>query len=303
MRYLAVSLCVLGALGAVQAGELPGDAGLAEVGELGRLNGQALACAQSANIARIKAVMINHAPKSRRYGEAFEQATQAGFSGAHQPGCPDAAALARRVEETAARLQTLFPASERDERAAGEADQPAPGAMPRYLLMDARGRAVSGEDFPGRYQLISFGYTFCPDICPTTLAEVSLILDKLGALSERVQPIFITLDPERDSAEVLSRYTAYFHPRILGLGGPPELVRRAADHFRVRYEKHREPGAAADKYTVDHSAGMYLVGPDGRFITRFAYATPPADIAARIRFYLEHDAGFVPQTAGKPEKY
>lgn len=170
---------------------------------------------------------------------------------------------------------------------AGGEDQSAVGIIPRYLLMDQRGRAVTDQDYPGRFQLISFGYTFCPDICPTTLAEMSLIMDKLGKQAERLQPLFVTVDPERDTPEVLRRYTAFFHPRIIGLYGSPELVRRVADNFKVRYEKHWEPGAAKDKYSVDHSAGMYLLGPDGRFLAKFAYATPPTEVAERIRRLME----------------
>ncbi|MBU0594040.1 MAG: SCO family protein [Pseudomonadota bacterium] len=170
---------------------------------------------------------------------------------------------------------------------AGVEEQPETGIVPRYLLMDHRGRAVTDQDFPGRFQLISFGYTFCPDICPTTLAEMALIMNKLGKKSERLQPLFVTVDPERDKPEVLRRYTAFFHPRIIGLSGSPELVRRVADHFKVRYEKHWEPGAAKDKYSVDHSAGMYLLGPDGSFLAKFAYATPPTEAAERIRRLME----------------
>jgi len=166
-------------------------------------------------------------------------------------------------------------------------EQPEAGIVPRYLLMDNRGRAVTDQDFPGHFQLISFGYTFCPDICPTTLAEMSLIMDKLGKHSKQLQPLFITVDPERDTPEVLRSYTAYFNSRIIGLSGSPELVRRVADHFKVRYEKHWEPGAAKDKYSVDHSAGMYLLGPDGRFLVKFAYATPPAEVAERILHLME----------------
>lgn len=161
------------------------------------------------------------------------------------------------------------------------------GIVPRYLLMDNRGKAVTDQDFPGRFQLITFGYTFCPDICPTTLAEMALIMNKLGKQSEKLQPLFVTVDPERDKPDVLRRYTAFFHPRIIGLSGSPELVRRVADHFRVRYEKHWEPGAAKDKYSVDHSAGMYLLGPDGRFLAKFAYATPPTEVAERIQRFME----------------
>jgi cytochrome oxidase Cu insertion factor (SCO1/SenC/PrrC family) len=165
---------------------------------------------------------------------------------------------------------------------AAENDDAAGGINARYLLMDANGRAVSNEDFPDSFQLIAFGYTFCPDICPTTLAEMAVIMDKLGAASARLQPLFITVDPERDSAAQLRTYTAFFHPRIIGLSGSPALVRRAADNFGVRYEKVVEPGAPPEQYAVDHSAGMYLLGPDGHFIRKFAYGMPPPEIAARI---------------------
>ncbi len=168
-----------------------------------------------------------------------------------------------------------------------EDDQPEIGIVSRYLLMDSRGRAVSDQDFRGSFQLITFGYTFCPDICPTTLAEISLVMEKLGSRAERLQPLFVTVDPERDTPEVLRRYTAYFHPRIIGLTGSPDLVRRVADHFKVRYEKHWEPGAEKDKYSVDHSAGMYLLGPDGGFLGKFAYATPPQEVANRIQTLME----------------
>ncbi|MBL8394491.1 MAG: SCO family protein [Candidatus Accumulibacter sp.] len=155
--------------------------------------------------------------------------------------------------------------------------------------MDANGRAVSNEDFPGRFQLISFGYTFCPDICPTTLAEMSAVMSSLDKDAERLQPLFITVDPERDTASILRTYVAFFHPQIIGLTGSPALVRRAADNFRVRYEKVFEPGAPADQYAVDHSAGMFLLGPDGRHVRRFAYAMPPAEIAERIREIMAGD--------------
>jgi protein SCO1/2 len=179
-----------------------------------------------------------------------------------------------------------------------EDTQPEVGIVSRYLLMDTKGRAISDQDFRGSFQLITFGYTFCPDICPTTLAEMSLIMEKLGARAEQLQPLFVTVDPERDTPEVLRRYTAFFHPRIIGLTGSPELVRRVAEHFKVRYEKHWEPGAEKDKYSVDHSAGMYLLGQDGRFLKKFAYATPPQEVADRILALME-DAN-LPLPAKRP---
>jgi cytochrome oxidase Cu insertion factor (SCO1/SenC/PrrC family) len=152
----------------------------------------------------------------------------------------------------------------------------------RYLLMDANGRAVTNADFPGQFQLIAFGYTYCPDICPTTLVEAAAIMKQLGDRAERIQPIFITVDPERDTPEVLATYTAYFHPRIMGLTGSASLIERAAQNFNARYEKVTEPGAPADRYHVDHSAGMYLLGPDGSYIRKFGFSTPAAEIAERI---------------------
>lgn len=177
-----------------------------------------------------------------------------------------------------ARAETPSPVNE---------DQPEIGIVSRYLLMDHKGRAITDQDFRGNFQLIAFGYTFCPDICPTTLAEMSLIMEKMGNRAEQLQPLFVTVDPERDTPEVLRRYTAYFHPRIIGLTGSPELVHRVADHFKVRYEKHWEPGAGKNEYTVDHSAGMYLLGPDGSFLGKFAYATPPQKVADRILALME----------------
>ena len=155
--------------------------------------------------------------------------------------------------------------------------------MPRYLLMDVQGRAVTQEDFRGRFQLVSFGFISCPDVCPTTLLEVKQILDALGDQAARLQPIFITVDPARDTREVLREYTAAFDARILGLTGAAELVRRAADSFRVRYEIVREPGAAPGNYTMNHTAGMVLLDIHGRFLARFPYGMAVRDIAERIR--------------------
>jgi len=154
------------------------------------------------------------------------------------------------------------------------------GINPRYLLQDPNGRSVTSEDFRGRFQLITFGYTYCPDVCPTTLVEMAAVLRQLGDQADRLQAIFITVDPERDTANVLKTYTEFFDPRILGLTGSPALVRRAADNFRIRYAKVREPGS--ENYAVDHSAGMILLGPDGQFIRKFAFATPVDENAAQI---------------------
>jgi protein SCO1/2 len=183
---------------------------------------------------------------------------------------------------------------------ADQSDDTARGISARYLLMDANGRAASNEDFPDSFQLIAFGYTFCPDVCPTTLAEMAIIMEKLGTASARLQPLFITVDPERDSAAQLRTYTAFFHPRIIGLSGSPALVRRAAENFGVRYEKVFEPGAPPEQYAVDHSAGMYLLGPDGHFIRKFAYGMLPTEIAERIAEILANWRGGAGHESAKP---
>lgn len=162
-----------------------------------------------------------------------------------------------------------------------------PVVLPRYLLQGPGGRAVTSEDFRGRFQLIAFGYLSCPDVCPTTLLEMQQVLEQLGARAARLQPIFVSVDPQRDTLPVLQAYTAGFDPRIIGLTGSEALVRRAADAFNVGYSRHQDPGAPADVYTVDHSTGMFLLDPDGRLVARLGYGTPVADLVARIGRWLE----------------
>ncbi len=164
-------------------------------------------------------------------------------------------------------------------------DDIAVGVQPRYLLQTQYGNVVTNQDFGGQFQLITFGYTSCPDVCPTTLAEMAAILEQLGEAGKRVQPIFISVDPQRDTPKVLGNYVAFFNPRILGLTGSPALVRGVADNFKARYEKVQEPGS--DQYWMDHSAGMYLLGPDSGFVAKFPYAMPAAEITARIKAQLD----------------
>jgi len=170
--------------------------------------------------------------------------------------------------------------------ARAEFDDGAP-RNPRYLLMDSQGHSIDESTFAGRFQLITFGYTFCPDVCPTTLSEVAQILEILGEGADQLQPVFITVDPERDTPEVVGRYTAFFDKRIVGLTGSPALVARAADNYRVRYQQVREPGAAAAEYSVDHSAGLFLLGPSGEYLTRFAYGTPVPVVVRRLKAYFD----------------
>ena len=152
----------------------------------------------------------------------------------------------------------------------------------RYLLMNHFGEPVSNLDYAGSFQLIYFGYTFCPDVCPTSLAAMTQALKLLGPKAERIQPIFITVDPERDTLEALRKYTAYFHPRLIGLTGPPEMIARTADGFRVRYEKVELEDRPADRYAVDHTSALFLLGPGTEFVAKFAHGLPASQLAARL---------------------
>lgn len=162
-------------------------------------------------------------------------------------------------------------------------------ATPRYLLQGSHGRAVLMEDFHDRFQLITFGFTGCPDICPTNMLEMQQVLAALGERAKHLQPIFITVDPERDTTDVLDTYTRNFDARILGLTGKPELVRWAANNFKVKFEKVQEPGAAPNVYTMDHTAGMFLLGPDGQLLNKFVYGTSVKDIVAQIEEWMAAD--------------
>jgi protein SCO1/2 len=171
---------------------------------------------------------------------------------------------------------------------AEEAEEPdSARPSPRYLLQDTRGRAVMPEDFKDRFQLITFGFTGCPDVCPTTLLEMQQVMAALGDRAKQVQPIFITVDPERDTGQVLEAYTSNFDARIIALTGKLELVRWAANNFKVQFEKVREPGAAPNIYTMDHTAGMFLLGPDGQRVAKFAYGTSVTNMVADIQRWLD----------------
>ncbi len=177
--------------------------------------------------------------------------------------------------------------SSRAERDAIEERRFSEKLRPGYVLMNQYGQTVTHEDFPGQFQLINFGYTFCPDICPTTLSSVGYVMELLGEDAQQVQPIFISVDPQRDTPEVLKRYTAYFYPRLLGLSGSPEMTKRVAEKFRARYEKVPAKDGDPQRYSMDHTASLYLLGRNGGFITKFAFGMSPEEIAERLRDYIK----------------
>ena len=144
-----------------------------------------------------------------------------------------------------------------------------------FALIDHTGQPRTDTDFRGKLLLIYFGYTNCPDICPADLMQIGLAMNELGPAGEAVQPLFITLDPERDTAARLADYVPLFHPRLIGLTGSVEEIRRVALAFKVYYAKY--PPDTAD-YGVDHSSFVYLIDGTGKYIGFF----PPGTTAERM---------------------
>ena len=154
-----------------------------------------------------------------------------------------------------------------------------------FQLTDHNARRVTEKTFAGKYMLVYFGYTYCPDVCPTGLTKISNALDILGPAADEIAPIFITIDPARDTPEQLREYATYFHPRLLGLTGTMEEISAVAGAYRVYFAKvdNKEPGADPEDYTVDHSAIGYLMGPDGAFRQHFSHDTDAETMAKRIK--------------------
>lgn len=150
-----------------------------------------------------------------------------------------------------------------------------------FSLVDQTGKRVTEKDFLGRPMLVFFGYRNCPDICPSGLQVVSAALDKLGDRAKTLQPVFITVDPERDTPEKLAEYLKSFSPRYIGLTGTPQEVAAAAKAYRVYYQKV-EDEKSKDSYSMDHSAIFYLMGPDGAFITHIPHTTDVDKVVAAL---------------------
>jgi len=144
-----------------------------------------------------------------------------------------------------------------------------------FAVTDQAGHARTDKEFRGKLMLIYFGFTYCPDVCPTDLQAIALALDKLGPDGDQVQPIFITVDPERDTAAHLAEYVPLFHPRLIGLTGSDDAIRKVADAYKVYYT--RVPLKDGD-YTVDHTAYIYLMDRDGNYLGFF----PPGTSADRM---------------------
>lgn len=156
----------------------------------------------------------------------------------------------------------------------------------RFMLEDHNGQIVTDQDFGDRYLLITFGYTYCPDVCPTNLANMSEALVELGDKADKIAPIFITVDPARDTAERLRDYVASFDERLIGLTGPQLMIDSVTKRYKIYSEIQHTEGEAKDEYLVDHTASIFLMGPDGRFLVKFAHGLSPTEMAARIADFM-----------------
>jgi protein SCO1/2 len=152
-----------------------------------------------------------------------------------------------------------------------------------FTLTDQNGQKRSDTEFRGKLMIVYFGYTFCPDVCPADLMAITQSLDALGAAAAEIQPIFITLDPERDNA-LLKDYVAAFHPSLIGLTGTPEEIRKVANSYKAFYAK--VPGAQNGGYSIDHFGVIYLMGRDGEYLGFLPPQTEPAKLTEVLRKYL-----------------
>ena len=153
-----------------------------------------------------------------------------------------------------------------------------------FELTDQTGHRRTDADFQGKLVVLYFGYTYCPDVCPTELQSISLALDKLGAAADTVQPLFITVDPGRDTPERLADFVSSFHPRLIGLTGSLVEIRKTAIAYRTFFAKNG--ATTTDHYSVDHTGFVYLLGKDQRYLGFLPPGLAPDAIADAIRARL-----------------
>ena len=159
-------------------------------------------------------------------------------------------------------------------------DEPAFQAV--FELTDHQGMIQTEGDFSGRWMLVFFGFTNCPDVCPTTLSEVAVVMDGLGSAADKVQPIFITIDPERDTPGIPAEYVPLFDAGILGLTGTPEQIAETSTTFPIFFERIEE-AAAPDGYTMGHTSHLFLFDPEAGFADSWPYGTPAEEILADLK--------------------
>jgi len=168
-----------------------------------------------------------------------------------------------------------------------QAQDPSSTIGGRFMLEDHNGQIVTDQDFDGRFMLITFGYTYCPDICPTNLVNMTDALEELGEeRAAQIAPLFITVDPARDTAATLREYVAAFDKRIIGLTGPQVMIDSVSKRYKVTSAVHKPENWKDDDYLVDHTASIFLMAPDGQFLVKFAHGMPPEAMAKRIADFL-----------------
>ena len=146
-------------------------------------------------------------------------------------------------------------------------------------------KPVRDEDLRGRYLLVYFGFTHCPDICPTTLLLMNNAIQQMGAKGTEILPVFISVDPERDTPQAAAAYAKNFGKNVLGLSGTPAQIKHVADNFKVFYSKVEDKGSALG-YVVDHSSFIYLMDPDGNYVTHFASDIPEQELKKELTRYV-----------------
>lgn len=148
-----------------------------------------------------------------------------------------------------------------------------------FELTDHTGKKVTDKDYRGKFMLVYFGFTYCPDVCPTELQNIAGALDLIGAeRRKKITPIFITIDPERDTQELMASYVENFHPDLVGLTGTPEQIRKVGKAYRVYYKKVIDKDSP-DGYTMDHSALVFLMDKNGYYVRHFSHGTTPKQMA------------------------
>ena len=151
-----------------------------------------------------------------------------------------------------------------------------------FSLLNQDGKPVTTEDFHGKYMLVFFGYTFCPDVCPTALTNITDALGILGRQAEKITPVFITVDPVRDTVPQIKEYVKFFHPNLVALTGTEAEIRAVTKAYRVYFAKSKENNNEPEDYLMDHSAVTYLMGTDGKFLAHFSHGLTPKVLAQRI---------------------
>lgn len=156
---------------------------------------------------------------------------------------------------------------------------------PLTSLTKHTGERVADDDFEGRYKIIYFGFTYCPAICPTELAKMTAALNSLGADAEKIQPLFITVDPERDTVEAMKNYVSLFHPSLIGLTGAPDDIARVLKDYKIYAAKVKDE--TMTEYTMDHSSFLYFIAPDGRLLHIFKMQDDAEHMSAVMHAWIQ----------------